>query len=79
MEKKELAQKDKVGFKIYDVATWLINNYATKIDQYLTKQSSKDNHTMKFGQEIEYIEKVFFKNQAEIEAGRLVPDVFLFF
>ena len=35
---------------------------------------------MKFGQLIEYKrEIIFFKNYAEIEVGRLVPDLFLFF
>ena len=34
---------------------------------------------MKFGQLIEYDKKnIFFKNQAENEAGRLVPDHYLF-
>ena len=38
----------------------------------------KDNQPMKFGQSIEY--KIFsFKNHAENEAGRLVPDIFLCF
>ena len=32
------------------------------------------NQKMKFGQEI-----IFFKDNAENEAGRLVPDLFLFF
>ena len=41
---------------------------------------SKGNQTMKFGQLIEYKrEIIFFKNYAEIEVGRLVPDLFLFF
>ena len=36
---------------------------------------------MKFGQVTEYITRVifFFKNHAESEAGRLVPDHFLLF
>ena len=36
---------------------------------------------MKFGQLIEYItrETVYFKNHVENEAGRLVPDLILFF
>ena len=35
---------------------------------------------MKFGQLIEYSKgNIFFKNHAENEAGRLVPDLFLFF
>ena len=35
---------------------------------------------MKLGQLLEYNKKnVFFKNYAKIEAGKLVPDLFLFF
>ena len=41
---------------------------------------SKDNQTMKFGQLIEYNKiNTYLKNYAENEAGRLVPDLFLFF
>ena len=41
---------------------------------------SKDNHTMKFGQLIEYNNRIlFFKSHAENEGGRLVLDAFLFF
>ena len=41
---------------------------------------SKDNQTMKLGQVIEYNKRIFFfKDQAENEAGRPVPDLFLFF
>ena len=35
---------------------------------------SKSNHAMKFGQLI-----LFFRNYAENGAGKLVPDLFLFF
>ena len=34
---KRLDWKNKVHFKIYDVTTWLINNFNTHIAQYLTK------------------------------------------
>ena len=38
---------------------------------------SKSNQTIKFGQLIEYNKKIFlFKNNAENETGRLVPDLF---
>ena len=41
---------------------------------------SKSNQTMKFGQLIEYNKiNTYLKNYAENEAGRLVPDLFLFF
>ena len=40
---------------------------------------SKGNQAMKFGQLIKYsIRNNFFKNYAENEAERLVPDLFLF-
>ena len=37
------------------------------------------NQTMKFGQLIEYPKIFLFKNYAKNEAGKLVPDHFLFF
>ena len=37
MYKKRLDLKHKANFKIYDVTTWLTNNYNTHIIQYLTK------------------------------------------
>ena len=41
---------------------------------------SKGKQIMKFGQLIEYnMRIVFFKNHAENKAGRLVPDLSLFF
>ena len=49
--KKQLDQKDKVDFKIYDVTSWLINNCNKHIDQYLKK---KANQAIKFGQLIVY-------------------------
>ena len=41
---------------------------------------SKGNQAMKVGQSIEYNTEIFFfKNYAENETGRLIPDLFLFF
>ena len=41
---------------------------------------SKDNQTTKFGQLIEYNKEIFFfKNYAENEVEKLVPQLFLFF
>ena len=40
---------------------------------------AKGNHTMKLGQLIECNKTFFFKNQAEKEAGKLVPDLLLVF
>ena len=34
---KQLNEKDKVNFKIYEVTTWLKSNCNTYIDQYLKK------------------------------------------
>ena len=48
---KQLDQKDKVNFKIYDVTTWLTNNCNTYIDQYLKKYR---HSAVKFGQLIEH-------------------------
>ena len=40
----------------------------------------KKNQTMRFSQLIEYKERnIFFRNHAENEAGKLVPDLLLFF
>ena len=40
----------------------------------------KGNQTMKFGQLIEHSKRnIFLENHAENEAGKLVPDPFLFF
>ena len=45
-----------------------------------TISKSKSNQTMKFGDLREYKAKIFFfKNHAENEAERLVPDLLLFF
>ena len=40
---------------------------------------SKDNQLRKLGQQSITREIFFFKNYGEKEAGRLVPDLFLFF
>ena len=42
---------------------------------------SKNNQTMKIGQVIEHNNRniFFFKSNSENEAGRLVPELFLFF
>ena len=51
-----------------------------RINMLLNISRSKWNQTMKFGQFIEYIMRIiFFKNHTENEAGRLVPDIFLYF
>ena len=44
------------------------------------KRIIKGNQTMKFNQLVEYNKtNISFKNHAENEAGRLVPELFLFF
>ena len=40
---KRLEKKDKVNFKLYHVASWLINNRNKHIAQYLEKQRQSDN------------------------------------
>ena len=40
---------------------------------------SKGNQAMKFGRVIEDKRNIFFKNHAENETGKLVPDLLLFF
>ena len=41
---------------------------------------AKDNQTMKFGQVTGYINRnIFLQKSCKIEAGRLVPGLFLFF
>ena len=42
MYKKQFDDKDKFNVKIYDVTTWLINNYNIAIVQHLTKQRQPD-------------------------------------
>ena len=45
ISEKWLDQKDKVTFKIYDVPTWLINNF----NMLSNTSQSKGNQVMKFG------------------------------
>ena len=69
IQKKRFHQKDKINFKIQDVANLLPNI-----------SRSKENQAIKFGRLIEYSNRNnLFKNHEENEAGRLVPDFFLFF
>ena len=65
-------------FNIYDVTIWLTNNCNTHM---LNISRSESKQRMKFCQLIEYNKRYvfFFKNHAENEAKKLVPDVFLFF
>ena len=37
MQKKQLDEKDKFNFKIYDITIWQANNHNTHVAQYLTK------------------------------------------
>ena len=61
---------------IHDVTTWFTNKCKTHVAQYLTKW----NQSMKIVQLIGYNKRnFFFKNHAEKEERRLVPDLFLFF
>ena len=60
--------KDKVHFESDDVTAWLTNNYNTHIAQYLILliEHNKRNNS-------------YFKNDAENETERVVPDLFLSF
>ena len=53
--------ESKVHSKIYDVTTWLINNYNTHIAQYLTK-------TAKYGQLIEYKKNIFLQKSGRLHS-----------
>ena len=74
---KRLDQKDKVNFKIYDVATWL--TLLTPIHILTNISRTKGNQTMKFGQLIEYNMRIIFflKNHTENVVEKLFPDLFL--
>ena len=89
--KKRLHQKDKINFKIYEVATWLTNNGNTHIAQYLTKKQP-DNETWSidriyqgkyFGQYSWSIDRIYqdiyIQELCRKKVGRLVPDLFLLF
>ena len=66
----------KVNVKIHDVTHWITNNYNT-LPGIL---KSKGDRAMKFDQLIEYnMRNVFLQKSCKNEAGRLVPDLFLFF
>ena len=64
-------------FKMYDVTTWLTNNYNAHIAQY---PRNKCNKTMKFCQLIEYNKRdIFIRNYTKNMGERLVLDLFLSF
>ena len=64
-----------VNFKNYDVTAWL-KTITIHILRNISR--SKGNQTMKFNHLVDYNKKnFFFKNRAENEAVRLVPDLFL--
>ena len=71
---KRFDQKDKVNFRIYDVATWLTNNCNTHTDQ-----RSNSNQGMAFDQLIEHNLKHFFfeKSYTQNAMELLFPDPFL--
>ena len=76
IQKKQPDKKDQINFKIYDVTIWLKNSCSTYIIQYLKVKTTRQSN-------IDYViefNKIFFsKNDAGNEAGRPVPDLFLFF
>ena len=72
-----MIRKVRINFEIDNFTAWL----TITIHILLNIFETKGNQTKKFGQLIEYItrETFYFKNHAENEAGRLVPDLILFF
>ena len=62
-------------FQMYDVTTWLLNNYNAHIAQHPRNKSSK---TMKFCQLIEYNKRDIFIRNYTKNVG-LVLDLFLSF
>ena len=64
---KRLDQKDKINFKIYDVTTWLANNYKTHIDQYRMRCSGNEiwsvNRYNMRNIFLENIHKIWWRNQ----------------
>ena len=54
---KQLDQKDKVNFKIYDVTSWLTNNFNTR------------DQTMKFDPLIDYNERIIFIKKLYTKCG----------
>ena len=66
VQKKQLDQKGKINFKIYDITTIALH-VLPNISQ------SKDNQTMKSGQVIDITREIFFfKIHTENETGRQV-------
>ena len=56
---KQLDQRNKVNYKIYDVATWETNNYKAYIGKY---QRSKDNQEILSVQNMTNYSETLFKN-----------------
>ena len=57
---KQHNYKDKVNFKSHDVTSLEVNNYNT----HIATSRNKFNHTMKFGQFIEYKMKNIFPEKS---------------
>ena len=76
MWRKRLEWKDEVNFKFYDVTVWL-----TTITIHILSNisTSKGNHTIKFGQAIEYNKVIFFLEKSCRKCDRLVLDPFFVF
>ena len=74
---KRIDKKAKVSFKNFKVTDWETDNYNTPIAQYFKKLLG--NHTMKFGQLIEYDMRNIFvlKNHTQNITGILLPNRFI--
>ena len=71
---KQLDKKTVVHFKIYDATDWAANNYYTHIAQI---SRSKNNHTMRFAQLIEYkMRNIFLEKSYTKCVGKASPRSF---
>ena len=63
---KQLDQKDKVNFKIYNATTWVTENCNTYVNQYLKKERQSGNDIW-----------LVKKNHTQYTMEMLFPDHFL--
>ena len=71
---KQLDKKIVVHFKTYDATDWAANNYYTHISQI---SRSKNNHTTRFGQLIEYkMRNIFLEKSYTKCVGKASPRSF---
>ena len=71
---KQLDKKPKVYCTIYDVTNWETNDWSTYIGQSQEVKAKRQRNLVTLT-----LETFLLKSHAENKAGRLVPDLFLFF